>query len=93
MSYYSNDASGTMDVPHTYSGQVIGNGRTVHNSGKENGNVVFGRIVNNCTRWEGDVYQLSFPPCKIIHNSTKYDVAILLPTVMHSTTIADYPAW
>ncbi len=31
-------------------GRVIGNGRTVHNSGKENGNIVFGRIVNNFIR-------------------------------------------
>ncbi len=52
----------------------------MHNGGKENGNVVFARIVN-------------YSHCvKMIHNSTKYDIAILLPTVMDSPTVADYPA-
>ncbi len=71
---------------------VIGNGRTVHNGGKENGNIVFGRIVNHFTWWEGVVYQFPIPLCKMIHNPTKYDVAILLPTIMHSPTVANYPA-
>ncbi len=63
----------------------------MHNGGKENGNVIFGRTVNHVARWEDLL--ITFPLYKMIHNPTKYaDVAILLPTVMHSPTVVDYPA-